>query len=92
MAVYDSAKTRSISRQMNRLSGSMDADVLPGLRAAKELRYRFHGRTAQAMEQELDRLTRSARGLGDEIGALAAMLNRYADMLEEADEQLAREL
>ena len=92
MAVYDSAKIRAAAKLIERLGSSMDADVLPGLRTANELRAQFRGRTAQAMEQEIDRLTRSARGLEDEIGALAAMLARYADLLEQADAQLAKEL
>ena len=92
MAVYDSAKIRDAAKLMGRLTGSVNADVLYGLRAARELRTEFRGRTAQAMEEELEQLMKAARDIEDEIGALAAKLGRYADMLEEADAQLAKEL
>lgn len=92
MAVYDSAKIRHAATMINHLVGCMDAEVKPGIRTATEYRDYFNGRTAQAMERELEHLLRKASSLEDKMESLAHRLNAYADLLEQADEQLAEEL
>lgn len=92
MAVYDSAKIRNVATLINKLVSTLDADAKPDIRAAAEHIDSFHGKTARAMEEGLERLIRTANGLGEEMSELASRINAYADLLEQADEQLAQKL
>ena len=92
MAVYDSARVRRAARLMRQMAIGMEAEVRPVLDSAWECLSDLHGRTAQAMEERLEALVRSSEGLQTELSRLSAQIDGYADMLEEADRQLAREL
>lgn len=92
MAIYDSAKIRYAATLIDRLVDCMETDVKTGLRTASECRESFQGRTAQAMDERLNYLLRTADDLERELGTLARRISTYADMLERADEQLAEEL
>ena len=70
----------------------MEAEVRPVLGSARECLSDLHGRTAEAMEERLEEMLRSSEGLQTELSRLSGQIDGYADMLEEADRQLAREL
>lgn len=52
----------------------------------------LRGNAAAAMEERLGQLINAAAGLREEIAELAGQLYAYADLMEQADEQIATEL
>ncbi len=92
MAVYDSAKTRGAGRLLKQLAADMDGNVMPAVRDASGCLESFRGRTAQAMEEQMDQLLKAAAGLQGEMEELAHRIMVYADLLEQADNELAEKL
>lgn len=92
MALYDSAKTREAAAQIKKLAQSVDGNVKPGLRSVSSCVGQLRGNAADAMEEQLVQLVRTAAGLGDELGELARKVYAYADLLEQMDAHLADEL
>ncbi len=92
MAVYDSEKIRSVATAIKQLTETMRADVYPKLRATNEYRECFRGKTARAMEERLDEFLHTARVLEEDMRLIARRIDLYANLLEEADNQLANEL
>lgn len=92
MAVYDTKKIRNAAVLTRRLANSMTADVQPELLNAGDELEKFHGRTAEAMEDRLSQLEAENQSIVGELEMLTRQLNRYANLLEAADEQLARML
>lgn len=92
MAVYNSVKTRQVARLISRLAESVNSGVSPALRRSLEETDALHGKTAEALEERLLVLTKRCSGMVNEFEELARMLERCADAMEEADEQLADKL
>lgn len=92
MAVYDSAKTRQAARLIGRLAESVSSGVSPSLRRSMEEADVMCGRTAEALEERLQVLTKKCSGMVTELERLSQLLDRCADAMEEADEQLAGKL
>lgn len=88
MAVYDSEKTRFAARQIRRLASSVDGDIASVIKGTAECLEDLQGRTAQAMENERLSLVKAAGDLAAELNVLALRMDRYANLLEQADEQL----
>lgn len=92
MAVYDSAKTRHAAKLIGRLAESVNTGVSPALRRSMEETDAMRGKTAEAIEERLTVLTKRCSGIVNELEELSRLLNRCADAMEEADEQLAGKL
>lgn len=92
MATYDSAKTRAIAREMTLLLQTLEADVNGGLRGTVPLVTELRGRTAQTMKEALEDMLRLEREIQSELGGLAHQLSACADVMERADDWLARQL
>lgn len=92
MAVYDSAKTRQAARLISRLAERVNSGVSPSLRRSMEEADVMRGKTAEALEERLLVLTKKCSVMVTELEKLSRLLDRCADAIEEADEQLAGKL
>lgn len=91
MASYDSAAAREIARTMQRADDILEKSV-GEYRAVFLQTEELSGAAAEAMEEQLRRMIRTARSLEAEISDMGRAMHRYADTLEALDEQLAREI
>ena len=90
MAIYDSAKAREIAEEMNALRQKLENSIRE-YRQALAQTDALSGNTAEAMEESLQQLIATANGLEDEIGNYSHLMHRYANTLEQLDQQLANE-
>lgn len=92
MAVYDTAKIKNAAAAVRKLADSLDNDVRVAIRDTTEGSGTLRGRTAEAMEERRLQLVRSVTAIGQDLEVLAHHIGTYAEMLKEADEQLAEKL
>lgn len=92
MAVYDSAKTRQAARLIGKLAEDIRSGVSPTLRRSVEETDAMRGKTADALEERLLVLMKKSSDMVTEVEKLSHLLDRCADAMEEADEQLADKL
>lgn len=92
MALYDSAKVRVAAGHIKQVAASFDESVKPGMRGVFDCIEDLRGKTAEAMEEQMTQLWKTAGGISDELNELAVRVNAYAIALEQTDAQLAEEL
>lgn len=88
---FDSAKIRSQERQLHRLKQQLSAScVKPLAQVQKRLEGEITGRAADALTEQVQKTQRVLTELEESIHSVQSALSQYAQILEEADERLAR--
>jgi len=92
LAVYDTAKIKNAATAIRQLADCLENDVKAVINSTTQGRDTLRGRAAEAMEERRMQLVKTASAIGQDMEALARHINTYAEMLKEADEQLAEKL
>lgn len=93
MATYDSAEIRRaagvIRNSRDRLSGT----VMPGLRNVEsELDGEFYGQAAEALTERLENMDADARRIEGKLDGLYNALMKFAQRMDEIDQELASQM
>ena len=87
---YDTAAIRREARKVQRCCERLEEAALPRVQQAREkLDGEFMGRTADELDNSLEKARNKINALRNELMRLYRTLDRFADELEETDRRLA---
>lgn len=89
MANYDTEKILRVAGHMRRLSQCVSSEISPAYAGAMQDTEVLQGRTSRAMEEGLADFRKQAAAIHEDLDFLARQLEKYADALIAADQQIA---
>lgn len=93
MATYDSAEIRRAASTIRSSRDRLNATVVTGLRKVEsELEGEFYGQAADALVDRLTKMDEDARRMEDKLDSLYSALMKFAQRMDEIDQELASEM
>lgn len=93
MATYDSAEIRRAARTIRSSRERLNSTVLTGLRRVEsELDGEFQGQAADALANRLANMDADARRIGAQLDSLYTTLMKFAQRMDEIDQELASKM
>jgi len=93
MATYDSAEIRRAAGVIRSSRDRLNSTVLTGLRRVEsELDGEFYGQAAEALETRLANMDADARRMEGKLDTLYNALMKFAQRMDEIDQELASEM
>lgn len=90
MATYDSAEIRRAAKVIRQSRDRLNSTVLTGLRRVEsELEGEFFGQAADALAGRLANMDADARRIEGKLDALYSNLMKFAQRMDEIDQELA---
>lgn len=93
MATYDSAEIRRAARTIRSSRDRLNSTVLTGIRRVEsELDGEFKGQAADALADRLSSMDADARRIEDKLDSLYNALMKFAQRMDEIDQELASQM
>ncbi len=90
MATYDSAEIRRAARTIRNSRDRLNSTVMTGLRRVEsELDGEFRGQAAEALADRLANMDADARRIEEKLDNLYNTLMKFAQRMDEIDQELA---
>lgn len=93
MATYDSAEIRRAAMVIRNSRDRLNSTVVSGLRRVEsELEGEFQGQAADALADRLESMDADARRIEEKLDSLASALMKFAQRMDEIDQELASQM
>lgn len=93
MATYDSAEIRRAAKTIRRSRDRLNSTVVTGLRKVEsELEGEFYGQAADALTDRLANMEADARRIEGKLDTLYSALMKFAQRMDEIDQELASQM